>query len=160
MIYIGIDPGKSGAYAVLTKTWIKYGDFDKAEILSVLHDVAREPDKAICCLEKVHAMPKQGSVSMFTFGENYGWLKGVLDAFRIPFQEIQPQRWKKEFGLNSNKENSINVCRQLFPDVELIPKGCRKPHDGIAEALLCAEYAKRKLTAPAAEKDFDEEHWD
>lgn len=90
-------------------------------------------------------MPKQGSVSMFTFGENYGWLKGVLDMAEISYQEIAPQTWKKEFNLNSDKAKSIEVARQLFPKVNFTPAGCRKPSDGMAEALLMAEYARRKF---------------
>ena len=37
-------------------------------------------------------------------------------------------------------------CPWLFPDVSLLatPR-CKKPHDGMAEALLMAEYARRKL---------------
>lgn len=160
MYYIGLDPGKSGGYAIICGNDLEaHGDFDKAEIISLFHAVAHMPEGAVCCLEKVHAMPKQGSVSMFTFGEGYGWLKGVLDAYHIPFQEIPPQTWKKEFGLNSDKVKSIEVCRQLFPKAELIPPNCRRPHDGIAEAILMAEYAKRKMDIHSA-STFDEEHWD
>lgn len=159
MYYIGLDPGKAGGFAILRDRVLQScGDFSKIQIVTLFSAVSHMPEKAICCIEKVHAMPKQGSVSMFTFGENYGWLKGVLDAFHIPYQEIPPQTWKKEFGLNSDKIKSIEVARQLFPDAELTPPNCRKPHDGIAEALLMAEYAKRKLSVPVPE--FDEEHWD
>ena len=35
--------------------------------------------------------------------------------------------------------------QRLFPGVNLIPPGCRKEHDGCAEALLMALYAKRRL---------------
>ena len=160
MIYIGVDPGKKGGFAIIRNNELNcYGVFDKKTILANLWIVASLPEPALCCLEKVHAMPKQGSVSMFTFGENYGWWKGLLEAFRISYQEIPPQTWKKEFGLNSDKTNSIEVCRQLFPDAELIPPNCRKPHDGIAEAILMALYAKRKLDNNISQ-EFDEEHWD
>ena len=54
--------------------------------------------------------------------------------------------WKKEFGLNGNKQKSIEVCRKLFPDVSLLPTSrCKKSHDGMAEALLMAEYARRRM---------------
>jgi len=160
MYYIGLDPGKSGGYAIICGNDLEaHGDFDKAEIISLFYAIAHRPEGAICCLEKVHAMPKQGSVSMFTFGENYGWLKGVLDAFHIPFQEIPPQTWKKEFGLNSDKVKSVEVCRQLFPNAELTPPNCRKPHDGIAEAILMGLYAQRKMDVPSVSA-IDEEHWD
>ena len=144
MYYIGVDPGKSGAFAILKDNQIEmYSVFDKQAFINAMYSMSKK--KVRCCLEKVHAMPKQGSVSMFNFGMNFGWLKGVLDAFGIPYQEIPPQTWKKEFGLNSKKEKSIEVCHQLFPDANLVPHNCRTAHDGIAESILLAEYARRKL---------------
>lgn len=150
MICIGCDPGKKGAVCVLSEQGIEvlsplantefFLAIDKAKYLSEL-----KMERIVCCIEKVHAMPKQGSVSMFTFGEGYGWLKGVMNTMGIPFQEIPPQTWKKEFGLNSDKQKSVEVAKQLFPNAKLIPDGCKKEQDGLAEALLMAEYARRKL---------------
>ena len=146
MYYLGIDPGANGAYAILNNSEIEvYGKFDKQEFLNVCYCLSKKQEKTRCCIERVHAMPKQGSVSMFNFGVNFGWLKGVLDAFEISYQEIPPQTWKKEYGLNSKKELSIEVCQRLFPEANLVPHNGRKAHDGIAEAILMAEYARRKL---------------
>jgi len=146
MYYLGVDPGANGAYAVLNSSEVEvYGKFDKQAFLNVCYSLSKKQEKTRCCIERVHAMPKQGSVSMFNFGENFGWLKGVLDAFEISYQEIPPQTWKKEFGLNSKKELSIEVCQRLFPEANLVPHGGRKAHDGIAEAILMSEYARRKL---------------
>ena len=150
--YLGIDPGQKGGIALLwseTKEVVPYSDADLIRICRTLYDCVRFGNVAleiICCLEKVGAMPGQGVTSMFNFGKAYGYIKGVLESYDIPYQEITPQRWKKEFGLNSDKEKSIDVCRRLFPEVNLLatPK-CKKPHDGMAEALLMAEYARRKL---------------
>ena len=83
---------------------------------------------------------------MFNFGKSAGFIEGVLTALGIPFQLVTPQRWKKEFTLHNSKQSSIDVCKRLFPDVDLRPTGrCRKDSDGMAEALLMAEFAKRKL---------------
>jgi len=148
MFFLGIDPGRNGGFAIIDSdnhTVIEAMKFDKDSFLSWTDYLSRADKKTKCCLEKVHAMPKQGSVSMFHFGESYGWLKGVLDAFEISYQEIRPQIWKKEFGLTSDKQRSIEVCKQLFPAINLIPAGCKKEQDGIAESLLMAEFARRKL---------------
>ena len=146
-LFIGIDPGKSGGIAYIDTEndiggTIPYGD---TALIDLCRDI-RNQSKAVCCLEKVGAMPGQGVVSMFNFGKSVGYIKGVLEAFRIPYQEITPQKWKREFGLNSDKVASAEVCSRLFPDTSLLatPK-CKKPHDGMAEALLMAEYARRKL---------------
>ena len=147
MIFVGIDPGKYGGIAIIQDGTpiIVATALTKENFLDFIEWYAGQTDMCRVCLEKVHAMPKQGAVSMFTFGEGYGWLKGVLDLAKISYQEIPPQTWKKEFGLNSNKTNSIEVCKQLFPKISLTPAGKRVPQDGLAEALLMAEYARRKL---------------
>lgn len=144
MIYAGCDPGKKGALAIVSAAGTEVFAFDKAVYLTVIQRYA--PLGLRCCLEKVHAMPKQGVTSTFSFGEAYGWLKGMMDAFGVSYQEIPPERWKKEFGLNTDKKKSIEVCRQLFPDVSLrASERCRVDSDGLAEAVLMAEYARRKL---------------
>lgn len=147
-LFLGIDPGKSGGIACInnadsTPVTVPYTD---TALINLCRAVSCMDTEAVCCLEKVGARPGQGVVSMFSFGQSVGYIKGVLEAFGIPYQEITPQKWKKEFGLNSEKAASAEVCRKLFPDVDLLatPK-CKKPHDGMTEALLMAEYARRKL---------------
>lgn len=99
-----------------------------------------------CCLEKVGAMPGQGVTSMFHFGENYGYIQGLLESNSIPYELVTPQKWKKEFEVTSDKNTSIEVCRRLFPNVNLKrTERCRKDDDGFAEATLLAEYCRRKL---------------
>lgn len=147
-VFIGIDPGKNGGIAVIdTESGITIAEpYSNEALITRLMLVSVSERDAICCLEKVGAMPGQGVVSMFTFGQSVGYIKGVLEAFKIPYQEITPQKWKREFCLNSDKAASAEVCRKLFPDINLLatPR-CKKPHDGMAEALLMAEYARRKL---------------
>lgn len=146
MIYIGIDPGKSGAMAVIARDRIGVIPFDIAEYKNALDGLIGYEDGFRCCLERVGAMPGQGVNSMFHFGENYGFIQGLLTAYSIPYELVTPQRWKKEFGVTGDKNSSIAVCKRLFPDVSLRRTDrCRKDHDGTAEALLMAEYARRRL---------------
>lgn len=149
-LFIGIDPGKKGGIACIdTQSGIRYTvPYSDKDLLDMCRDetYSGNTEHIMCCLEKVGARPGQGVVSMFNFGQSVGYIKGVLEAFRIPYQEITPQKWKREFGLTSEKAASADVCGKLFPDIDLLatPK-CKKPHDGMAEALLMAEYARRKL---------------
>lgn len=83
---------------------------------------------------------------MFNFGANFGYIQGILEALRFPYELIAPQKWKKEFSLTSDKKASIRTAQRLFPGVSLLAdKHCRVESDGMAEALLLAEYARRKL---------------
>lgn len=150
-IYIGIDPGKSGAIAIITTDEnnqpfrIRVAAFDEIAYCDMLATCVGS--RAVCCIEKVGAMPGQGVVSMFNFGRNLGYNEGLLQANKIPYQLIPPATWKKEFSLiGKDKQASIEVCRRLFPHTSLLATSrSRKEHDGMAEALLMAEYARRKL---------------
>ena len=101
----------------------------------------------VACVEKVGAHPGQGVTSMFSFGQSYGFILGVLAALGIGVQLVPPGTWKKEFSLiGKDKAASVEVCKRLFPGVNLLATDkCRKDSDGMAEALLMAEYARRKM---------------
>ena len=148
---IGIDPGITGAIAVL---------FDDGK--SIVHDIPvmangkgkgkvknsvnggalvqllRCFDGAEVFLERVSAMPGQGVSSMFSMGDSFGCIRGVIAACGMPVHIITPQSWKKHYRLGSDKE----VCRakaiELFPGAEL----SRKKDHNRAEALLIAKYGK------------------
>ena len=88
----------------------------------------------------------QGVVSMFSFGTNYGYIQGVLSALGIPYQLVSPRVWKKSYVLDSTKQKSIDVCQRLFPELNLLAtERSRVPSDGMAEAALLAQFAKRNF---------------
>lgn len=146
MIYIGIDPGKDGAMALLwTYSAAEVIPFSPEGYRAALERFRGGQD-CICCLERVTAMPKQGVTSMFKFGENFGFIQGLLAAYAVPYELVTPRKWKKEFQVTGDKNSAVAVCKRLFPDINLRKTDrCRKDHDGMAEALLLAEYARRKL---------------
>lgn len=147
MIYIGIDPGKKGGVATISEDGVKVYQWDDQRFIEDMRQHANWLDKCVAAVEKVGAMPGQGVTSMFSFGQSYGFILGVLTAFGIPYQLVSPATWKREFGLlKSQKQGSVDVCKRLFPGVNLLPtERCRKESDGMAESLLIAEYARRKM---------------
>lgn len=149
-LHRNIDPGKDGAIAMIVEPWddnkqlVVTNPFGRDEYKVILKNAADK--SACCCLERVGAMPGQGVTSMFKFGENFGFIQGLLTAYSIPYELVTPQKWKKEFQITGDKNSSIAVCKRLFPDVSLRRTDrCKKDHDGMAEALLLACYAKRKM---------------
>lgn len=148
MIYIGIDPGAKGAMALITDNakLPEIVPFDRENYIDRLRLVFYEEAECICCIEAVHSITGQGIKSSFEFGKSFGWLLGLLDTLAIPYQPIAPQKWKKEFGLTSDKAQSVAVCKQLFPGINLLrTERSRKEDDNCAEAVLMALYAKRKF---------------
>lgn len=95
MTYIAIDPGINGAVAVISEDnslLIQKCPSTISGMAEVIRQM-KSPVKAV--IEKVGAMPGNGGVSMFTFGQNYGQWQGILAAFGIPVIEVTPQKWQK-----------------------------------------------------------------
>jgi crossover junction endodeoxyribonuclease RuvC len=142
MIYIGIDPGKSGGIAAIIDGKAMAWAYDDAVLKNVLRTSGGEG--TMCFVEKVSAMPKQGVTSMFNFGKSFGYILGMLEYTETPYQLIPPQKWKKAYSLDGDKAHSIAACKRLFPEISLLrTERCSKEHDGMAEALLIAEYCRR-----------------
>ena len=155
--FVGIDPGKGGAIAVIDQEgenppWIedtptikvgKKTHFDVAGMSDLLRRI--DPTQAIAFVEKVGAMPGQGVTSMFNFGGNYfSWQMG-LSCFRVPYELVTPQRWKKSLlaGMPKGKGSSRQKAIALFPAQQEMFR--RVKDDGRAEALLIAEFARRTV---------------
>jgi len=129
-ISIGVDPGSSsGAIAV-----IKDGNLhihrikgkSEKEIERVFYDTLLDKGfqtQMFGMIEKVAAMKGQGVSSTFKFGMNYGFLRGCLVANRIPFRDMIPRVWQKEFSMAKKKTESgpqwkgrlLNVAQNLYP---------------------------------------------
>lgn len=148
MIYIGIDPGLKGGWAIIEGNGhVEVHPWDDREFVKSMTWIWEQDLDCRCALERVGAMPKQGLSSTFKFGEEYGIIQGVLKALNIPYQTIPPQTWKKEFSLlHQDKSKSVETAQRLFPDVNFLPtERSRKLSDGMCEAVLLCEYARRKL---------------
>jgi crossover junction endodeoxyribonuclease RuvC len=150
MIWIGIDPGQKGGYAVIANTETGQAVFaypwdDSFFAMEMVSLMQMKEHGIVAAVEKVGARPGQGTVSMFNFGKSAGYIEGVLSALGIPYQLVPPNKWKKEFSLiGQDKQASIVTCRKLFPELDLKrTERCRTDSDGKAEATLLAEYARR-----------------
>jgi len=163
MIFIGIDPGQTGAVA-----WIQSGEIvgnfgvidapiltveknksirhemDRVGMARIVEDIkslVAPMSRIVAAVERVHSMPEQGVASSFSFGMGYGIWLGILAAFEIPVDLVHPTRWKKVMmdGMGKEKQASMVRAKELFPTAEL----SLKKHHGRADALLIAEYRRR-----------------
>lgn len=152
MIYIGIDPGKSGGIAIISELHLEAvtpmiiagKDIDLWATAEWVDRYTFEDEHAICYIEKVSAMPKQGVTSMFNFGFSTGAMHGVIAALGIPRYLVTPQTWKNKIltGTKKDKNAAVDWCRRAYPDVSLLAtEKSRKSHSGMAEAICIARYA-------------------
>ena len=141
---IGVDPGASGAIAVLFDDELKavfdmphHGGIVSAPLVVDALDTWRETIDA-AWVEDVHSMPKQGVASSFKFGRAHGTVLGVLGALRVPTHMVTPAKWKKAMGLTSDKAACRRRASELGPDHAHL--FARVKDDGRAEAALIALY--------------------
>uniref|UniRef100_A0A6M3IGY2 Uncharacterized protein n=2 Tax=viral metagenome TaxID=1070528 RepID=A0A6M3IGY2_9ZZZZ len=144
-IFMGIDPGETGAFAIIDADMdvIALADFHDRQYA---YPADKSSMKAV--IEEAQSMPKQGVSSTFKYGVNFGrWLEW-LDIAGIPYQRIRPAKWKKavcDGGARrgkDGKEYSLELARRLFPSVSEELK--RKKDHNRAEALLIALYCRNQ----------------
>jgi crossover junction endodeoxyribonuclease RuvC len=153
---VGIDPGLRGGVAALDTAGTIVGLWPMpvaggevhaaglADLLRSLRCLDNHQDVGRVYLEKVSSMPKQGVSSTFKFGTGWGMVRGVCAALGIPVVLVMPTQWKKQvlLGLPHDKDGAVQFCTSRWPQTDLVPPGCRVPHDGLADALCLAEYGR------------------
>mgnify|MGYP003139274177 CR=1 FL=1 len=109
-----------------------------------------EHNGLLAVIEDVWARPGEGVVSSFRFGRGRGIFEGLLVALRIPQVYVAPVKWKRAMGLiGQDKNASRELAMKIAPEHASYFK--RKKDDGVAEALLLAEYMHRTLETPTEE---------
>ena len=163
-LFVGIDPGKTGGLAAVREDGSllsaipiprvkgSTGPQDYHAIKEWFASMKKQ-GRIDAALERVSVRPGEGVKSTLTAGTIWGFLKGMLVAIGARYVEPTPQAWKKAVGLpkrtgkerKQGKEDAIVLATQLFPGINLTPGKKRVPHDGMADAVLIAEYARRTL---------------
>jgi Holliday junction resolvasome RuvABC endonuclease subunit len=148
--FMGVDPGVNGAVAVIgqdarvleldrTPTFKPKKDSQRKEyLLGAMYELLLKREVTLCIIETVHAMPTNGSIGNFVLGRGSGLWEMALLVAKIPVIKVAPPTWKKHYGLlGQKKEGSILKAQQLFPTHSF-----KKSEDGLAEALLLANYGR------------------
>ena len=121
MITVGVDPGKSGAIALLDSYGVLVDAYDMpvaGGIVSAqqLHGLEcwHGGQYGTVVIEDVHAMPKQGVTSSFGFGRSLGVIEGVFAASGRPIVYVSPSLWKRQMHLNADKEMSRRLAIETW----------------------------------------------
>ena len=153
MKIIGIDPGLSGAIAVMhDKKVINLYDMpvmaegkknkrqlNSSQLVNIIKENINEGEETIVVVEQVNAMPGQGVTSMFNFGQTFGAIKGVCAALKLPIFFVRPSKWKKHFELiNSTKDSSRTKVIEMYP--KLSNQLSKKKDVNKSDAILIARF--------------------
>ncbi len=100
-------------------------------------------------VEKSQPLPPKfgGGFANYQRGCSTGWA-WMLTALEISYQLVAPRTWQKVMHAGTSgtdtKQRSIIAAQRLFPRVDLRrSEKSRKLDDGLADALLLAEYGRR-----------------
>ena len=132
MKIVGIDPGLSGAIAILEDNKVlslfdmpvmsegkkNKKQLNSAQLVNILRENILNSEDIAVVVEQVNAMPGQGVTSMFNFGQTFGAIKGVSAALNLPIFFVRPSKWKKHFELiNSSKDSSRTKVIEMYPSL-------------------------------------------
>ena len=153
MIIIGIDPGLSGAIAVLEDNKVlnlfdmpvmsegkkNKRQLNSAQLVNIIRGNTVHEDEVVVIVEQVNAMPGQGVTSMFNFGQTFGAIKGVCAALNLPIFFVRPSKWKKYFELiNASKDSSRTKVIEMYPS--LSNQLSKKKDVNKSDAILIARF--------------------
>ena len=153
MIVVGIDPGLSGAIAILENNKVlnifdmpvmaegkkNKRQLNSAQLVSIIKNNTKPDVEIAVVVEQVNAMPGQGVTSMFNFGQTFGAIKGVCAALELPIFFVRPSKWKKHFELiNSSKDSSRTKVIEMYPS--LSSQLAKKKDVNKSDAILIARF--------------------
>ncbi len=148
MLYIGIDPGKTGGISSLLNddsdsAVVDFMPSTEKEIFNLFENykIGSEENLKVI-IEQQHAFPGMAAKAQWTFAEHYGFLRGVLVSLRIPFTEVSPQKWMAHFGFKrlpkeekkEHKKRIYQKAQNLFPNSSVALQ--------TADSLMLAEYLR------------------
>lgn len=146
--FVGIDPGKTGALAIVNGNnhavcVLDYSENEKSfisEVKAVLECVYPE----LVAIELVRSAPGQGVASTFKFGANWGFWRGLILGLGYAIIDVRPQTWYAKHRLrkktSKSDKPSLELARERYPNIDLK----LQKHNGRADALLLADYARIK----------------
>jgi len=158
MIYIGIDNGLTGGLVALsdhpgppiasmpmpTRGKAKGNEVDAAAIRDWFFTLDGTTLTVVLETPGKHSPGAQALCSMW---DSYGAIRGVLESCGIRHHRITPQAWQKKMlvgcAKGDTKPAALAKCRQLWPaESWLATARSSKPHEGLIDAALIAEYGR------------------
>ena len=160
MRILGIDPGLSGALAVLDFPYDTHIDLISVTDVPTVGEGPKRrvwigpllewlceinPAPACAFIERAQAMPEQGASSGFIYGRAVGALEAAVLCSGIRLRTAEPASWKRKFGLigKGKAESQALAVKMISGLGESLDR--KKDHNR-AEAMLIAIYGAGLLT--------------
>ncbi len=153
VIYLGIDPGKTGGVAALDE----HGNMSCArcsgghDLLEFIHAV-RSP-RMTAAIEKFPHRGGEMAIGFSKLHASAGEERGVMIAWGIPFREVNAKEWQKAMGITDAgggqratrrerlKKLAWDTARSLYPGTKILKD--------VADAVLIATWLRDHTRQPA-----------
>ena len=151
MVILAMDPGRSGALAVLDTENNEVSCYDmplapdgNINVLDLCHllDIHDRYDAGV--IEHAHTMPADGRVSAFRYGTAFGIQYALMSiVLARPPALVAPQKWKAYFKIGKDKQESLRLAKEKWPHNDDFT--LKKHHNRAEAALLALYYASRMV---------------
>ena len=147
-LFVGVDPGKTGAVAVVDEhgepQWVDDiprigGELDAKAFAEML----RESRNLIACaaIERTQALPQTPRSVCHSLGMSEGMALAGLLMLDVRIVRPRPAEWKRVMRIPADKAKAKEMAEMMFPSMK---HRIRRASDhNRAEALLLADYARR-----------------
>ena len=166
MIYIGIDNGLSGGLAAVsdhgtvaeyfprycvmpTRGKSKGNELDASEVKRWIEEIqSRYGMFGVTVILETPGKFSKGVQAISSMWDSYGALRAVCEVMGLRHHRITPQQWQKVMlpacAKGDTKPAALQKVRQLWPEETwLATPRSTKPHEGLIDAALIAEYGRR-----------------
>jgi hypothetical protein len=164
--YIGIDIGKMGAMCILnedgTEHWRTKIPMIKDQVdYHTLNQMLEEYEgfNGMAIFEKLGVIFGSSKTTAFSMGYQAGALEMSCIANSIRYTMVPAKKWQEHMfegqtkiyksgtkGPLDTKAMALITAKRLFPTTNLLmSEKSTVPHNGFIDALLMAEYARRKF---------------
>lgn len=157
--FVGVDPGKSGAFCLLIPHLRLIEFMDNKDSPRDIHAWIQlnhaKHGISVIMLEQVRSVPGTSAGSNFSFGYNTGGPNWLAETIGCSVDHVLPKAWQKYLGLvvpaglkgtarkTRIKKEVGKIIERLYPGVEIYgPRGGLL--DGRADALAIAHFASHK----------------
>jgi hypothetical protein len=158
-IYIGIDNGLTGGIVAIsesgsilestvmpTRGKAKGNEVDPLAIWHWICDLD-EPTQNLCAVLETPGKHSPGAMALCSMWDSYGSIRSLLETRSIRHHRIAPQKWQRAMLIGcakgDTKPAALIKARQLWPNETWLKSSrCTKPHDGMIDAALIAEFGR------------------
>lgn len=165
---IAIDIGKHGAIVVRKPSYTRDEFFPMPMIKDELNYPAlfgilsaQSDEDTLVVFEKLGVIFGTSKATAFSMGYQCGAVEMACISLGLRYLKVHAKVWQKEMfqgvdlvkkksksgksTVTDTKATALIVTKQLFQSQKLtFGEVAKKPHDGLVDAILIAEYAKRK----------------